>query len=398
MPNQFNNLTTLLQENEQLWKPSAFTQDSFEGLAISTELRNWLFSLTDQQVNTLQLDDSQLLEAISPLFEPAKELKALINLPKSIAFSTASPSRFWHTGIPGRKAEQIEAFVAAMGPVDSPTLEWCCGKQHLGRYLSEIHQQPTLGLDIDANLVAQANTLTRKYKMGEASQALVCDVLSQKASEYIKPTHHLVALHACGGLHARLLQEAVNNQVHKLSLSPCCYHRFNSEALYTGLSRKAQLSSLKLTNNDLRIATRQSNIASIRETQKRKTLQAWRLGFDSMQRALTNSNEYLPTPSLSIQVLSQGFESFCRILADRSGITLHGKIDFETYKKQGQTRFHHYERAELLRMVFRRALELWLVFDKKLFLEENGYQCSISRFCDTKLSPRNLFIQAQRDG
>lgn len=396
MPDQFKNLTALLTEHEQLWKPSAFTRNSFEDLALPSKLKDWLFTLSDQQVSSLQLDDNKLLAAISPYFEPAKALQTFINLPKSTPLSLGSPSRFWHTGIPGRKAEQIEAFVAAMGSVNSPTLEWCCGKQHLGRYLAEIHQQPTLGLDIDASLVKQANTLAYKRNMSDNAQALVSDVLNKQVSHHIKPSHHMVALHACGGLHVRFLQESVGNQVHKLSLSPCCYHRFNSTDLYTGLSSEAQLGQLKLTNDDLRVATRQCNIASTRETQKRKTLQAWRLGFDCLQRELLNSDQYLPTPSLSVQVLSQGFESFCKLQAERLQLCLDGKIDFESYEKTGQRRFRHYERAELLRMVFRRALECWLVSDKKLFLEENGYQCSVSRFCDTNLSPRNLFIQAQR--
>jgi hypothetical protein len=45
-------------------------------------------------------------------------------------------------------------------------------------------------------------------------------------------------------------------------------------------------------------------------------------------------------------------------------------------------------------MIFRRALECWLVLDKALFLEEQGYRCEISQFCSTDISPRNLLIQA----
>jgi hypothetical protein len=47
-------------------------------------------------------------------------------------------------------------------------------------------------------------------------------------------------------------------------------------------------------------------------------------------------------------------------------------------------------------MAFRRALELRCVLDSLLYLQEQGYQCSLSEFCSASLSPRNLLIQAQK--
>ncbi|MNG29795.1 hypothetical protein D3C84_1152830 [compost metagenome] len=52
---------------------------------------------------------------------------------------------------------------------------------------------------------------------------------------------------------------------------------------------------------------------------------------------------------------------------------------------------------ELLRNLFRRPLELWLVLDRALFLEEQGYRVRPGLFCDYPLTPRNLLILAERD-
>ena len=52
---------------------------------------------------------------------------------------------------------------------------------------------------------------------------------------------------------------------------------------------------------------------------------------------------------------------------------------------------------ERLRNLFRRPLELWLVLDRALFLEEQGYSVRLGTFCDYPLTPRNLLLLAERD-
>jgi hypothetical protein len=51
---------------------------------------------------------------------------------------------------------------------------------------------------------------------------------------------------------------------------------------------------------------------------------------------------------------------------------------------------------ELLRGLFRRPLELWLVLDRALFLQEQGYGVRLGTFCETPLTPRNLLILGER--
>ncbi len=51
---------------------------------------------------------------------------------------------------------------------------------------------------------------------------------------------------------------------------------------------------------------------------------------------------------------------------------------------------------ELVRALFRRPLELWLLLDRCLYLVEQGYSVRLGEFCPTSLSPRNLLILAER--
>ena len=51
---------------------------------------------------------------------------------------------------------------------------------------------------------------------------------------------------------------------------------------------------------------------------------------------------------------------------------------------------------DLVRMAFRRPLELWLVLDRALKLEEADYKVELSEFCPPSLTPRNILIAAQK--
>ena len=395
MKNRFLELDSLLQRHTPLWKPSAFTQLSHNQLEQYPDIAAWLETLSDREIDALQTSDTALLESAQAYFVDAARIMELISLPQLRDVQKNFP-RFWEKDIPGRKVAQIECFSSAIMPLTSPMTEWCCGKFHLGRLLSEQANQSALGLEIDTQLVSQANLLTQKRQLDGKARVVQCDVLGEDVHHRLSREQHQLALHACGGLHVSMLKHSVEKKSARVSLSPCCYHRFNASHTYQALSEIGQHSSLILSNEDLRLATRQCNIASAAETRKRKQLQAWRLGFDQLQRDIRQVDEYLPCPSLSVKVLHEGFESFCHSLAKLKGLRLPDSLNYSAYESLGQQQFKRYERLELSRMLFRRALEIWLVLDRALFLEESGYHCKIVEFCDSSLSPRNLLIDAKQ--
>ena len=63
----------------------------------------------------------------------------------------------------------------------------------------------------------------------------------------------------------------------------------------------------------------------------------------------------------------------------------------------GWRRLAEVRNLELVRGLFRRPLELWLVLDRALFLAENGYRVEVGTFCESALTPRNLMVLAERD-
>ena len=82
----------------------------------------------------------------------------------------------------------------------------------------------------------------------------------------------------------------------------------------------------------------------------------------------------------------------------KKGMGLPAGLDYAALLAQGERRFGDVARMELVRHLFRRPLEIWLLLDRALFLEEQGYRVEVGTFCPKPMTPRNLLIRAVRAG
>ena len=105
---------------------------------------------------------------------------------------------------------------------------------------------------------------------------------------------------------------------------------------------------------------------------------------------------YLPTPSLPPAWLKKPFASYCRDLAELKQLPAVGEHDWQRLEAAGWQRLAEVRNLELLRGLFRRPLELWLVLDRAMYLQEQGYAVRLGQFCPPHLTPRNLLLLAER--
>ncbi|MDY7530371.1 methyltransferase [Pseudomonas sp. Bout1] len=387
---RFRALDAFLTEHQGLWRPRPFTHLQLAWEARLPELAHWL-----RQRSLAEAESSHNLPYTLPAPAPFPELAAeslrlgaVDNLPSSAL--PAARHRL-NVDVPGRKWQQIEAFGAALNFSRTPQhwLDWCAGKGHLGRRLMQPGQQLTC-LEYDPALIASGQTLSEHHRLPVTHR--LQDVMGDVQ---ISRDQTPVALHACGDLHVRLIQMASAAGCQQLAVAPCCYNRIHAEQ-YQPLSIAAQASSLQLSVEDLGLPLSETVTAGARVRQQRDTSMARRLGFDGLQRQLRGSDEYLPTPSLPTSWLAKPFADYCRELAALKQLST-GEQDWPALEAQGWRRLAEVRNLELLRSLFRRPLELWLVLDRALFLMENGYTVQIGSFCETSLTPRNLMLLAERN-
>ncbi|MCW2290452.1 hypothetical protein M2262_000502 [Pseudomonas sp. BIGb0408] len=391
---RFQALDALLCAHQALWKPRPFTHRLLPWESQYPELGNWLRGRTLEQAEAAHNQPTALQAAPAPFPELAAQtalLSEIGDLPQHA--SRQLPSRF-SVDVPGRKWQQIRAFSDSLQFQRIPRhwLDWCAGKGHLGRVLAHDGQALTC-LEYDPALVASGSDLSQR--LGITAQHIEQDVLADTASERVLATHTPVALHACGGLHVRLMHLASAAGCQQLAIAPCCYNR-TAAGSYRALSTAAQSSPLDLSLDDLALPMSETVTAGNRVRQQRDQSMARRLAFDLLQRELRGVDDYLPTPSLPPAWLKKSFATYCRDLAALKGLPPPEERDWQALEAAGWQRLAEVRNLELLRGLFRRPLELWLVLDRALYLQEQGYSVRLGQFCPAHLTPRNLLLLAER--
>lgn len=390
---RFLALDAFLLAHQPLWRPRPFTERTLAWEAEHPELAAWLRSRSLEDA-----DAAHNLPHGLPAPAPFPELAATAARLSEVGELPAQPQpklpAHFQVDVPGRKWQQIEAFASRLDFAEPPRhwLDWCAGKGHLGRRLAHAGT-PLLSLERDAALVADGQRLSDRLSL--RARHVEQDVLAADAAEHLQPEQTAVALHACGDLHLHLLREAAGKGCRQLAIAPCCYNRIAGEQ-YAALSTRACASALRLSLDDLRLPLTETVTAASRVRRQRDASMARRLAFDLLQRELRGVDDYLPVPSVAPDWLHKPFADYCRDLAVLKGLPIAPARDWAALERQGWQRLAEVRNLELLRGLFRRPLELWLLLDRALFLDERGYRVRLGTFCASRLTPRNLLILAER--
>lgn len=382
---RFHALRDCLVAHDDLWRPMPFHLPQPDWCIRHPALAQQLLALRDEEVTRLAGDAHALIALLVPFRPSLQRLHAWITLPRAGHDAAPVPEHLF-THVPGRKRGQITAFAQATTDIRFPVLEWCAGKGHLGRLLGYRHRHPVASLEIDAALVKAGAMLAAHA--GVAQTFLHEDALAATAQPHLAG-RHAVALHACGELHLALLRAAVAHAAPALDLVPCCYYRI-AQKDYVPLNHDA---GLPLSRDELHLAVTESVTAGQRDRRQRDQARAWKLAFLEWRTRLgvPRGRTFKPVPG---GWLSLGFDAWMRRLCQREQLpedTHWGELEHSGWQRLAEV-----NRLELVRLAFRRPLEIWLALDRAVYLARHGYHVHLHEFCDAALTPRNLLISARR--
>lgn len=390
---RFAELDAFLRAHQALWRDKPFTALTLAWEHDYPELAAWLRGRTLEQADAVH-NQPERLDAPAPFPALAAEAAALAQVGDLPAGAVAQLPAQFSVDVPGRKWQQIDAFASRLQFREPARhwLDWCSGKGHLGRRLAHAGT-PLTCLEYDAALVEDGQRLSDRLAL--TARHLQQDVLADSAATRLAAGHTPVALHACGELHVRLLELASASGCRQLAVAPCCYNRIATEQ-YAPLSQPAQASALQLSRDDLRLPLAETVTAGARVRRQRDQSMARRLAFDLLQRELRGVDDYLPVPSLAPAWLDKPFADYCGELAELKGLPAPGERNWAALEAAGWQRLAAVRNLELVRGLFRRPLELWLLLDRALYLEEQGYRVRLGTFCEYRLTPRNILLLAER--
>ena len=394
LPERLREIGAQLRDTRAFWHPNAFRSPRLAWEDALPDLSAALRELDSAAIARLQCDPLAHDRFLAPWF-PVARWRELEHVALAVQRPLAPWPRDCDRDVPGRKWSQVLCFAASVEPVRPLRgVDWCAGKAHLARALAVQWGNPGfVALERDRALVEAGAWLA--VRAGLDVRTVACDVMGEGVRGLLEEPAHLVALHACGPLHRRLLDLALAAAAPALSLVPCCYHLGADGHLPR--SRAGRECSPGLAADDLRTAVQETVTAGGHARRRRERLQAWQLGVDALLRYLDPGSAYLPLPSVPATVLSGDFARFCAFVTERQGLLLPQELDHAHWEATGRQRFREVSALDLVRQRFRRMIELWVVLDLAVALEESGYRVRLETFCERPVSPRNLLLQARRE-
>lgn len=395
---RFLALDAFLSAQQSIWREKPFVKQRLDWEADFPELSSWLRARNLADAKACD-ENPYLVAAPQPFASWALQAELLSQMGRFSHPALIERPLRMRSGIAERKWQQIDAFARSVhggaGQLLTDTthwLDWCAGKGHLGRYLAWPNANLQC-LEFDPELISSGQVISQKH-LAHAQHTL-CDVMSCESAEPLQQTGVVVALHACGDLHTHLVRQVSQQGAAALALAPCCYNRTQTES-YQALSSLGQASQLQFDREDLSLPLMATVTATARERRMRDQSMAWRLAFDLLQRELRGIDEYLSTPPLSAAWFNQSFAQWCCDLAELKGLSDLPEQNWPALELTGWQRLAEVRNLELVRGVFRRPLELWLVLDQALLLQEQGFSVEVGEFCPLELTPRNLLLLAHR--
>lgn len=374
-----------LEADAPLWRAQPFKELAVPWTEDAPALATALLALDDASLEALETDPEALRERLATVDDRFRAVRELVALPVLPARTLPDPGPFADRHVPGRKWAQLRAFAAALPETGARLVDWCAGKGHLGRLLAGAGAEVRC-IEHDAALCAAGRALAGARPLRFEHR----DVLDPTLP--LGPDEHVVALHACGVLHERLLERARRERF-AVSVAPCCYHHLaDPGAAWAPMSRTGPATGL--SRDDLRLAVAGVATAPRHVRRLRERERLYRAAFDLLQRAVSGEDRYRPVRSVPGSVLSAGFGAFSAFAADHLGLSLPSGMDLEAWLLRGAAREHRVRRLDLVRLAYGRLLELRVVLDRALALAEAGHRVTLGVFCPRTVTPRNLLLHA----
>jgi len=392
--NIFLQLDSYLTQLQHFWTFEAFHCRDYPWAHSDPALTAFLNDLSDDEVQHFQQYPAQLFDKLICFIQSLRSLEDDLFDVKPLTL-TKQVLPFWlSNGIKGRKWSQISAFAQQVNNQQS-VVEWCAGKGHLGRVISWQQRLPVTSIEWQQKLCDLGTMEANKMALPQTFQQ--ANVLQGEADQCIHHNSHAIALHACGDLHLRLIALAQKKQPKQITISPCCYH-LTAQAIYQPCSLQGKESLLKITKQGLKLAVSKQATSGQRQARLGEQEVLWRLAFDELQKHCLKTDSYFPLPSFPKTLLSETFRDFVTWAMTEKSLTFSLPDDLQPFLALAETRLKKVRRMELISQFFVRPLELWLVYDRALALQESGYQVTLSTFCESHITPRNLLIQGKLTG
>lgn len=219
--------------------------------------------------------------------------------------------------------------------------------------------------------------------------------------EILKPKMITIGLHTCGPLANDQLTASASLKVENLINFGCCYHKLSKRDFTQNLSSFAKSLPFQVDQSPfcLTLASRAHKKMDEKDFDFKIKVKLYRYMMHFLLTDEYNLPNCTSLGNTAHKVYDQSFGIYALEQFERIKITpKHTKEELDDYfdNSERQELIQKMLAAGLIRNAMGRLLELYLLIDRAIFLEEQGYKVELMEFFDESISPRNIGIVAER--
>lgn len=303
-------------------------------------------------------------------------------------------------------------------------------KQHeirrLAPYINHVYQEKKISevLDIGGGVGFLAQTLNNQYQhhvtsidMNAEFQKTGIDrhgknakwphkvtfknVMVENGGEFVeilKNNVMPVGLHTCGKLALDIIRVSSEKKVPALINFGCCYQTLDKSPDLQNISRFAQENDpIWMTKFALTLACRAHRKMDEKDFDLKQKVKYFRYAIHILLHDLYGHKELVTLGNSSPKLYDESFGHYAFEQFKRINIRpLHTVEELNAWYADAdlQILIDRMVSAGNIRNALGRVMELYILLDRAIYLEEQGYEVRVEEFFDEELSPRNIGITA----
>lgn len=404
-------LSEFLQKYSPIWREEIMNEYPETIPSYPPEWIKLLDTLTEQEL--FDVDSKKPVEKLHgssfeifmQTIKKLTEIEFIPNVPEL-------PLEDWaFQGIKKKKRHEIQKIVPFLKHVRNEknfkqVIDIGGGVGHLSRVLSHYHQIPSISIDQNSEFQEIGKHRLKKFrKIAGAEDVTFLNLTfgsedDEKTLKEIFQAHTFcLGLHTCGPLANILINATINYQTSGLLNFGCCYFRMNPEKDFplSAYYKNNNFSGMNLYA--LTLATRAHAEITFEAYQLKERVKFYRYALHLFLLKHFNNKNYINVGECHTSTYWKPFHQY---ISDK---LFELKID-HNFKEQYLDDFYNDPELQkqlrvmylcnIIRWQLGRALEVYILIDRCLYLEEQGYKVKLLQFFDEVLSPRNLGILASK--
>ncbi len=354
-----------------------------------------LKSLSDKQL--WQVDSASDFNLLnSDLNKIFKEIWKLSELPKAKYKIPNIPLKNFHKVKAKKRHEILQILGLLKNDNNLSEFETIVdiggGVGHLARKLSMNLNKKTYSIDRDSSFQSIGKEKNKDNSL--------LSFINHNFSEIANPNNVFndrafsIGLHTCGPLANIHLKNSIKYNVAGMLNFGCCYMKLH-EKNDINISNYAIRNGLNFHPHTLSLATRSHSTFSFEDFLFKKRVKYYRFGLHLLLYHLLGTKEFCAVGDGTTELYNGSFSNYVLDKLD----TL--KISHTLNENQIESFYNEISEsgllekcllANIIRWKFGRLIEHYILFDRAIFLEENGKEPRIMELFDENISPRNICI------